>query len=392
MSMRHASGLIYFPICFIDNISYEFKGPWFNTKSDIGLSVEDLLKDRNLSNEAKQRLEAASKAGKTNSSAKAPGFFEKAWSGISEAGVQIGQGISEFGEDISNIFANEDEINRAKTELEKSILSYYQISNISKELAAYPSMAEVTITVRNALPFFRDDWLELYNGAGDPQSLINVGVKQSGNGSLLNPDGTVRAPFSNKNLDPSGIPKVSSTVALNGTTLEDDPVPEGSPENPPTGKPAQPPGTPNNPLDADVKAIPEPSSTPAIDVLKSNASADAASYEQGISEQENILKRNGATNIDQLKPSERQQYESATAQVEISKGNLRTINTQMRAEMESNNITPPDKIVLTERIEGQEKIQIVSNREGRLTKVKIPTQEKQIRSGVYENYRYESSL
>ena len=131
LSMRHASGLIYFPMCYIQSISYNFKGPWYNYEGN----PIDISKS-------------------SNSEIKAEESFRRALAANS---------------------IDPRNPNRMK-------------------IAAYPSMAEVTINIRNAMPFYRDDWMQLFFGANDLQNLINISVRQTGQGNLISPNGRSLTP------------------------------------------------------------------------------------------------------------------------------------------------------------------------------------------------------
>jgi len=136
LSMRHSSGLIYFPICYIQSIDYKFLGPWYNYD---GTPI-------NVANTPGGEIQA-----------------EKSFRQVLDSG-QIDP------------------------------------ANPQRKLpAAYPSMAEVKIVVKNAMPFFRDDWIQLFNGANDPQNLINISVKQTGQGNLITPSGRSVRPLAGLN-------------------------------------------------------------------------------------------------------------------------------------------------------------------------------------------------
>lgn len=140
LSMRHASGLMYFPLCYITNINYEFKGPWYNFD---GKPLNDPSK-----------------------------------------------------------YSQLDKILRSEI-INKNNIDIFNNPNSKKLFYAYPSMAEVKITVRNALPFYRDDWMELFYGAGlGGQDLVNVTVNQTTQGNLITPTGdTLRPPVGLNNSD-----------------------------------------------------------------------------------------------------------------------------------------------------------------------------------------------
>lgn len=98
MSVRHASGLFTFPLAVITNFSYQFHGPWINSKGEI-VSVTD--EEKNI-------------------------FILNAASGI-KSGV-----------------------------LKHEKLDY-----------AFPSYAKCTITIRNSVPLFRDDFMMQFLAAGE---------------------------------------------------------------------------------------------------------------------------------------------------------------------------------------------------------------------------------
>jgi hypothetical protein len=159
MSMRHASGIIYFPMCFIKNIKYEFKGPWYNYD------------------------------GKPFNNFSTSGQLEKV------VGSSISRGLQTWGaalDDIKKIFSLPTESSNSSNGYSANPKLDAAVNDPSlKQIAAYPSIAECSITVRNALPFFRDDWMQMFNGATNPQDLINVSVKQTGQGRLITPNGSI---------------------------------------------------------------------------------------------------------------------------------------------------------------------------------------------------------
>ena len=42
LSVRHASGLYYYPLIYIEKVSYNFKGPWYNFKGELSKFACDL--------------------------------------------------------------------------------------------------------------------------------------------------------------------------------------------------------------------------------------------------------------------------------------------------------------------------------------------------------------
>lgn len=128
LSVRHASGLFFFKLASILNFSYNYKGPWINSRGDV---------------------------------------------------VPEAVGRNNFSQSLSNM------LNRNK--------------NRQKAPYAFPSIAECSMTVKSVEPLFRQDWLNLLQGASDSSGRGIVRVSEQNTG-VIGPDGERLNPVNIENV------------------------------------------------------------------------------------------------------------------------------------------------------------------------------------------------
>ena len=164
LSMRHVSGLFYFPLANIINFSYNFKGPWYNSNGEPlngdGKDLDSLL------------------------SSKIKNFSPDPTKPFNE---RVGQIFDNFGKEISETFNPSPAGNQTRPKgsdgglLYRADLDAKQSRNKHRAYYAYPSMAECSLTIENSVPFFRDDYMELYYASKtSPGELVNVTQKNTG--------------------------------------------------------------------------------------------------------------------------------------------------------------------------------------------------------------------
>jgi hypothetical protein len=143
--MRHASGIFYFPLCAITQIQYNFEGPWYNSNGNQLVNygtgnVDEII-----------RLS------------------------LTDIARSIG------GNPLSQIIQSVNNVTREGANSLGAIDKAYNTHLSRKMNQAFPMIANVSISVKNLLPTFRDDYLNLYFAAGQgPQSVVSVTQTQTG--------------------------------------------------------------------------------------------------------------------------------------------------------------------------------------------------------------------
>jgi len=198
MTMRHASGLIYFPLAYIDSIKYTFKGPWYNYNGQPFSNASTTGQIEKVLLNGLDNINATSGGG----------VFDRFGRNIKNTFTQLGQNFQNAGLAVRNegqlaarnIVGNkipQPQVGPIGTSFHSTPTNPNIIPGDPdyKMMVAYPSQAEVSITVRNAAPLFRDDFMQLFFGASNEQDLVNVTVQQTGQGNLITPSGeTIRRP------------------------------------------------------------------------------------------------------------------------------------------------------------------------------------------------------
>lgn len=149
LSIRHASGLFYFPLAAITQVSYSFEGPWYNTNG------EQIPGNGKIDEAIRLSLSDASRAGSGGS--------------------------------FSDVFNNLRNVFRAPTSAGGprklgGVDSAFDIRVLRGTLdQAFPSIATVSVNVANLVPTFRDDYLDLFYAAGqNANSVVSVTEQQTG--------------------------------------------------------------------------------------------------------------------------------------------------------------------------------------------------------------------
>lgn len=149
LTVRHASGLFYFPIAYINTFTYRFKGPWYNFDGKPLAETKDL--DALISTQIKQLVPPSSKTFKETVN----GIFTNTAQGIQDAfrappkaPPTPPKAASRPGGTPGGLLS-----------MSQQDLAFIHQSGLP---FAYPSWAECEITITNAVPFFRDDFMALY--------------------------------------------------------------------------------------------------------------------------------------------------------------------------------------------------------------------------------------
>lgn len=156
LSVRHASGLFYFKLASIMSFSYNFRGPWINTRGEI------LSENGNFSPGGKS----------------IPAPAKKTFSDYIRSAGQF------FG------------LVEPKAQTPPQQLPPRQIEQFVREKmpVAFPSIVECNLVVKSVEPMFREDWLGMLKATNDPsgQSLVRVSERLTG---TLGPDGKPLEPI-----------------------------------------------------------------------------------------------------------------------------------------------------------------------------------------------------
>lgn len=149
LSIRHASGLFYFPLAAITQVSYNFEGPWYNTNG------EQIQGTGKVDEAIRLSLSDASRAG-------------------------AGGSFSEVFGNLRNIFRTPSSSSGPRNL--GGVDNAFDIRVLRGTLdQAYPSIANVTVQVANLVPTFRDDYLDLFYAAGqNGNSVVSVTEQQTG--------------------------------------------------------------------------------------------------------------------------------------------------------------------------------------------------------------------
>lgn len=149
ISVRHASGLFYYPLAVIQSVSYSFQGPWYNYAGDI------IVPNGNLDAVLGSSIELAQTQSLDD-------VFNDFVNGTSSAGGPVGPpGTLSY---------------LASQDANSNFISKYQLP------AAYPSWASCNITFKAAVSLFRDDYMNLFYQAGGPNGesqIISVSQQQT---------------------------------------------------------------------------------------------------------------------------------------------------------------------------------------------------------------------
>jgi len=173
MSIRHASGLFTFPLAYIDSVDYSFQGPWYNFNGD------PLSPNGELENTVRNSVAAA---------AASKGFLDSISDAFKNAFENAGTSKSKTNNPQTTFInpMNPGSLTDRASKTFKNDTAYYNKYSLPY---AYPSWAKISITVSNALPMFRDDFLESFYAGGGPNpgnGLVTVSEKQAGFASNLN--------------------------------------------------------------------------------------------------------------------------------------------------------------------------------------------------------------
>lgn len=146
MTIRHASGLFYFPVAYVRGFSYTFKGPWYNYEGQPIESSRDL--DTLISTKV---TELAPRSDST--------FKEK----LNETFTDFARGVRETFKEPPKPVPRPDQKASGTPggllEMSNSDIKFIR----SKGLPfAYPSWASCKLSISNATPFFRDDFMALF--------------------------------------------------------------------------------------------------------------------------------------------------------------------------------------------------------------------------------------
>lgn len=163
LSVRHVSGIFYYPLANITNFTYSFKGPWYNFNGEPITTNTNSL-DALISNKIKN-------------------FTPNPNSNFTD---RIGQIFDNFVQESKEAFSP------PKTNDNRPIGAYNTLLNLSDSDPklikrwygmnyAYPSSAECEITIQSSVPFFRDDFMSLYYASNDsPEKLVEVTQQNTG--------------------------------------------------------------------------------------------------------------------------------------------------------------------------------------------------------------------
>lgn len=154
LSVRHVSGLFYFPLANITGFTYTFKGPWYNHKGEVISTLG------NLDSVISQKIN---------------NFRPNPNAPLKERVDQIFKNFA--GEVSSSINSMRNKSTAPET------LQIPELSVRAQDLKtkAYPSYAECTLEFQSSIPFFRDDYMALYNASIiSGEELVNVTQKNTG--------------------------------------------------------------------------------------------------------------------------------------------------------------------------------------------------------------------
>jgi hypothetical protein len=162
LTIRHASGLFYYPVAYISEFSYTFKGPWYNYHGVPLESTKDL--DSLISTKIQELAPAPDKT-----------FREKLNETFTDVARNIRETFRPPPKPVPRPSPPESRVAGGAgglLELSDSDVKFLR----SKGLPfAYPSWAECTITFKNATPFFRDDFMALfYESQNGGESLVTL--------------------------------------------------------------------------------------------------------------------------------------------------------------------------------------------------------------------------
>lgn len=167
MTIRHASGLFYFPVAYVRGFSYTFKGPWYNYEGQPIESSRDL--DTLISTKV---TELAPPSDAT--------FKEK----LNATVTDFARGVRETFKPPPKPVPRPDQKPAGTPggllEMSNSDIKFIR----SKGLPfAYPSWASCKLSISNATPFFRDDFMALFyesqKGGDELVSLTQTLTNQS---------------------------------------------------------------------------------------------------------------------------------------------------------------------------------------------------------------------
>lgn len=163
MSVRHVSGLFNFPITNITNFKYTFKGPWYNYDGNPLATA---------GNELSEMI-----------SQKIKNFSPDPNKPLSD---RLGQIFDNFKKEASEAINPPKENSSRPTGTPGSLLYKINQDNIriksnAQKMQAYPSFATCVLTIKSAVPSFRDDFMSLYNASNiSPEELVTVTQKNNG--------------------------------------------------------------------------------------------------------------------------------------------------------------------------------------------------------------------
>lgn len=150
LTVRHASGLFYYPVAYIESFNYTFKGPWYNFDGTPLQTTKDL--DALISTKITELAPAPDKT-----------FKEK----VNETFTNFARNVKEtFRPPPKEVPRPSAQETRFKSQVSNGLLALSDSDAKfmrSKGLPfAYPSWAECTITIKNATPFYRDDFMAMF--------------------------------------------------------------------------------------------------------------------------------------------------------------------------------------------------------------------------------------
>jgi hypothetical protein len=167
MSIRHASGLFTFPLAYISNVSYDFQGPWYNYEHQPVAYAGDI--EKLLQSSVQQA--AASK-----------GFLDSITDAFKNA-FNAPANTSQTNNPQSTFVNPTNPLSLAgNIRTYQSDAAYIQANKLPY---AYPSWAKVSVTVHNALPMFRDDFLQSFYSTSQ-EGLVTISQNESGFDKSLN--------------------------------------------------------------------------------------------------------------------------------------------------------------------------------------------------------------
>lgn len=149
MTIRHASGLFYFPVAYIRGFKYTFKGPWYNYNGNPIGTTTDL--DSLVSNKIESLTPPSNKTFRENVNE----IFTNTARNIRETFRPPPKPVPRPGDKENRVAGTAGGL----LEMSDQDIKFIRHNGLP---FAYPSWAECTISISNATPFFRDDFMALF--------------------------------------------------------------------------------------------------------------------------------------------------------------------------------------------------------------------------------------